>query len=324
MNEKDLMNAMNDIDESLFDFEEKKRKPLKGSWKMLIAAALVMAFSVTAYAIGNITTSQKTKIYDADDIWRLCYDTEGRDEVEFYEMSVEYQLALQKVSEEFYSDCVAALNYDYETIQRTYKDYRNEEYILSDGEELWASMDFYYDNNERKNIYTVEELEEYIGFELCLGDEIRNGINEIAKRRKAGETSLMHCNITVIGKKTSEAEGNFIPLYAEIHFTADRDDKGNQVNAVVFISLSEEKATAKTVWNSFEKEGRWTERIMKTDSGREIYFIHNNPKKDYHSKARACWTESGIAYCAYTNMAYDWEHKDEAVKYLKPFIENLE
>lgn len=29
MNEKDLMNAMNDIDESLFDFEEKKRKPLK-------------------------------------------------------------------------------------------------------------------------------------------------------------------------------------------------------------------------------------------------------------------------------------------------------
>ena len=185
-------------------------------------------------------------------------------------------------------------------------------------------MDFYYDNNERKNIYTVEELEEYIGFELCLGDEIRNGINEIAKRRKAGETSLMHCNITVIGKKTGEAEGNFIPLYAEIHFTVDRDDKGNQINAVAFISLSEEKTTAISVWNSYEKEGRWTERIMKTDSGREIYFIHNNPKKDYHSKARACWTESGIAYCAYTNMAYDWAFKHEGVKYLMPFIENLE
>ena len=26
MNEKDLMNAMNDIDESLFDFEEKKNR----------------------------------------------------------------------------------------------------------------------------------------------------------------------------------------------------------------------------------------------------------------------------------------------------------
>ena len=323
MNEKDLMNALNEIDDDLLILEEKKRKPIKGSWKMLIAAALVMVFSVTAYAIGNITTSQKTKIYDADDIWRLCYDTEGRDEVEFYEMNVEYQLETRKVSEEFYSDCVAALNYDYETIQRTYADYHNEEYILSDGEELWSSMGFYYDNNERKNIYTVEELEEYIGFELCLSDEIRNGINEIAKRRKAGETSLMHCNITVIGKKTSEAEGNFIPLYAEIHFTADRDNKGNQINAVVFISLSEEKTTAATTWISFEKEGKWTEKIMKTDSGKEIYFIHNNPKKGYRSKARACWTENGIGYCAYTNMAFDWEFKHEGVKYLKPFVENI-
>lgn len=324
MNEKDLMNALNEIDDDLLILEEKKRKPIKGSWKMLIAAALVMVFSVTAYAIGTITTSQKTKIYDADDIWRLCYDTEGRDEVEFYEMNVEYQLETRKVSEEFYSDCVAALNYDYETIQRTYADYHNEEYILSDGEELWSSMDFYYDNNERKNIYTVEELEEYIGFELCLSDEIRNGINEIAKRRKAGETSLMHCNITVIGKKTSEAEGNFIPLYAEIYFTADRDNKGNQINAVVFISLSEEKTTAATTWISFEKEGKWTEKIMKTDSGKEIYFIHNNPKKGYRSKARACWTENGIGYCAYTNMAFDWEFKHEGVEYLKPFIKNIE
>ena len=322
MNEKDIMNAINDIDESLFDFEEKKRKSFKGSWKMLIAAAIIMAFSVTAYAIGNITTSQKTKIYDADDIWRLYYDTEGRDEVEFYEMSVEYQLEPQKVSEEFYADAVAALNFDYKCIQQTYAS-QGEEYILSEGEELWASMGFYYDNGAPKNIYTVEELEEYIGLDLCLSDELRNGIDEIANRRKAGKTSLMHCNITVIGKKTRETEGNFIPLYAEIYFTADHDDKGNSVLTTVFISLSEEKTTAKTVWNSFEKEGRWTEKIMKTDSGREIYFIHNNPKKDYHSKARACWTESGIAYCAYTNMAYDWEHKDEAVKYLKPFIENI-
>ncbi|MBQ8788122.1 MAG: hypothetical protein IJZ58_01215 [Oscillospiraceae bacterium] len=323
MNEKDLMNAMNDIDESLFDFEEKKKKLLKGSWKMLIAAALVMAFSVTAYAIGNITTSQKTKIYDADDIWRLCYDTEGRDEVEFYEMSVEYQLEPQKVSEKFHADAVAALNFNYECMQQTYEA-QGEEYNISEGEELRASWNFYSDHYNWRNDYTIEEIEKYIGLDLCLSDELKEGIDEIANRRKAGKTSLMHCNITVIGKKTSKAEGNFIPLYAEIHFTADRDDKGNQVNAVVFISLSEEKATAKTVWNSFEKEGRWTERIMKTDSGREIYFIHNNPKKDYHSKARACWTESGIAYCAYTNMAYDWEHKDEAVKYLKPFIENLE
>ena len=133
----------------------------------------------------------------------------------------------------------------------------------------------------------------------------------------------MHCNITVIGKKTSEAEGNFIPLYAEIHFTADRDNKGNQINAVVFISLSEEKTTAATTWISFEKEGKWTEKIMKTDSGKEIYFIHNNPKKGYRSKARACWTENGIGYCAYTNMAFDWEFKHEGVKYLKPFVENI-
>ncbi len=323
MNEKDLMNAMNGIDDDLLVFEEKRRKHLKGSWKMLIAAVLIMVFSVTAYAVGNITTSQKTKIYDEDDIWRLYYNTEGRDEVEFYEMSVDYKIEPQKVSEEFYSDTIAALNFDYKCIQQTYEA-QGEEYILPEGEELWASMGFYYDNGDPKNVYTVEELEEYIGLDLCLSNELREGVNEIANRRKAGETSLSHCNITVIGKKISEAEGNFIPLYAEIHFTADRDNKGNQVNAVVFISLSEEKTTAKTVWNSFEKEGRWTERIIKNDSGKEVYFIHNNPKKDYHSKARACWTERGIGYEAYTAMAYDWEFKHEGVKYIMPFIENLE
>ena len=42
------------------------------------------------------------------------------DEAEFYEMTVEYKLEPQKVSEEFYSDCVAALHYDYKTIQQTY------------------------------------------------------------------------------------------------------------------------------------------------------------------------------------------------------------
>ena len=31
MNEKDLMNALNEIDDDLLVFEEKKRKPLKGS-----------------------------------------------------------------------------------------------------------------------------------------------------------------------------------------------------------------------------------------------------------------------------------------------------
>lgn len=323
MNEKDLMNALNEIDDDLLVFEEKRRKPLKGSWKVLIAAVLIMVFSVTAYAVGNITTSQKTKIYDADDIWRLCYDTEGRDEVEFYEMGVEYQLEPQKISDEFYADAVASLNYDYECIRQTYATL-GEEYVLSEGEELWASMSFFYDSSESKKIYSVEELEEYIGFELCLSDEIRNGINEIAKRRKAGKTSLYHCNITLIGEKTSEAEGGFVPLSAEINFTADRDDKGNQVNVVVFISLSEERTTEKIAWNSFEKEGRWTERIMKTDSGREIYFIHNNPKKNYRSKARACWTENGIGYCAYTDMAFDWEFRNEGVKYLMPFIENIE
>ncbi|MBQ2302694.1 MAG: hypothetical protein II254_05560, partial [Oscillospiraceae bacterium] len=259
MNEKDLMNALNEIDDDLLILEEKKRKPIKGSWKMLIAAALVMVFSVTAYAIGNITTSQKTKIYDADDIWRLCYDTEGRDEVEFYEMNVEYQLETRKVSEEFYSDCVAALNYDYETIQRTYADYHNEEYILSDGEELWSSMGFYYDNNERKNIYTVEELEEYMGIEFCLGDEIRDGINYLAERRKAKKTSLWPCSLTVTGKKVSEAEGGFVPLCATISFIVDYDGKGNFVYAYTYIALSEEKTTATSVWNSYEKEGKWKE-----------------------------------------------------------------
>jgi len=35
------------------------------------------------------------------------------------------------------------------------------------------------------------------------------------------------------------------------------------------------------------------------------------------------WTEDGIGYEVYAAMAYDWEHKAEAVKYLKSFIENI-
>ncbi len=323
MNEKDLFKAMNDIDDDLLVLEEKRRKPLKGSWKALIAAALIMAFSVTAYAVGNITTSQKTKIYDADDVWRLYYNTEGKDEVEFYEMSVEYQLEPQKVSKEFYADVLSDLNFNYECIQQTYAT-EGKEYILSEGEELWTSVGFYYDSRYPKNAYTVEELEEYIGIDLCLSNELREGVNEIVKRYNEGRTAYLPCNITVIGKKTSEAEGGFVPLSAEIYFTANYDDKGNSVHTVVYVSFSEEKATAASVWNSYEKEGKWSEKITETDSGREVYFIHNNPKKGYRSTARACWTEDGIGYEAYTAMAFDWEFKHEGVKYLMPYIENLE
>ena len=326
MNEKDLMNALNEIDDDLLVFEEKRRKPLKGSWKMLIAAVLIMVFSVTAYAVGNITTSYKTKVIDGEGLWKLYYgDVE---EAEFHEMTVDYKLEPQKVSKEFYDDCVAALNYQCESIQHTYEDYHGEEYILSEGEELWASLSFYFDNlnfpetDERSN-YTVDELEEYMGIELHLGDEIREGINYLAEKRKAKKTSLWPCSVTVTGKKVSEAEGGFVPLCATISFIVDYDSKGNFVYAYTYICLSEEKTTATSVWNSFEKEGKWKEKIIKTDSGKEIYFIHNNPRKGFRSSAKAFWTEDGIGYEAYAAMAYDWEHKDEAVKYLKPFIENI-
>lgn len=322
MNEKDIMFAMNEIDEELLDLEEKKRKPLKGSWKILIAAALIMAFSVTAYAVGNITTSYKTKVIDAEGLWKLYYG--DIEEAEFHEMTVEYQLEPQKVSEEFYSDCVAALNYDHKIIQQTYAEYENEEFILPEGEELWASLNFYFDETDPKNNYSVDELEEYMGIEFRLGDEIREGINYLAERRKAKKTSLWPVNISCTGKKVSEAEGGFVPLCATISFIVDYDNKGNFVYAYTYICLSEEKTTATSVWNSYEKEGKWKEKIMKTDSGKEIYFIHNNPQKGFRSSAKAYWTEGGIGYEAYAVMAYDWEHKDEAVKYLKPFIENIE
>ena len=321
MNEKDLMKALNEIDDDLLVFEEKRRKPLKGSWKMLIAAALIMVFSVTAYAIGNITTSYRTKVIDAEGLSKFYYG--DIDEAEFHEMTVDFKLEPQKVSEEFYSDCVAALkHYCIDIQQNTAAD--GKEYIIHEGEEFWASLNYYFDETNEKNNYSVDELEEYIGLDFCLGDEIRDGINYLAERRKAKKTSLWPCNITVTGKKASEAEGGFIPLCATISFIVDYDDKGNFVYAYTYICLSEEKTTAKSVWNSYEKEGKWKEKIIKTDSGKEIYFIHNNPEEGFRSSARAYWTEDGIGYEAYSAMAFDWERKDEAVKYLKPFIENIE
>ena len=322
MNEKDLMNSISDIDDKFLMEIERKPMKLMGSWKVLIAAVLIMVFSVTVYAVGNITISQETKVYNKDDVWRLYYNTEGKDEVEFYEMSIEYKLEPQEVSEEFYADAVAALNFHYECIQRTYASF-GEEYVLSEGEELWAHLNFYFDETDEKNNYNVDELEEYMGLDFCLSDEMRDGINHFAALRKENKTSLWPLSITVTGKKVSEAEGGFVPLCATISFIADYDNKGNFIYVNAFICLSEEKTTATSVWNSYEKEGKWSEKILKTDSGREIYFIHNNPKKNYLSKARACWTENGIGYQAYAEMAFDWEHKDEGAKYLMPFIENI-
>lgn len=322
MNEKDLMKALNEIDDDLLVFEEKRRKPLKGSWKMLIAAVLIMVFSVTAYAIGNITTSYKTNTIDTSGLYTLYYG--NIEEAEFYEMNVEYQLEPQKVSEEFYSDLVYALNYDYEIIKQTYIEHRGEEFAISEGEKLWTSLEFACDTYDERNSYSVEELEDYLGIEFCISEEIRNGINAIANLRKEGKTSMSPHSITCTGKKVSEAEGGFVPLSTTISFVVDYDNKGNFIYGSVFISLSEEKNTITTIWNSYEKEGKWKEKIIKTDSGKEIYFIHNNPEEGFRSSARAYWTEDGIGYSVYTAMAFDWERKDEAVKYLKPFIENIE
>ena len=94
MNGKDLMNAINDIDDELLAEIDKKPRNLKGSWKVLIAAALIMAFSVTAYAIGSISTSYKTRVVDTEGLYKLYYGNE--EEAEFYEMKVEYQLEPQK------------------------------------------------------------------------------------------------------------------------------------------------------------------------------------------------------------------------------------
>lgn len=324
MNEKDLLNAMSDIDENLLALDERKPKKLRGSWKVLIAAALIMIFSVTAYAVGNISISQKTKVYDAEDVWRLYYNTEGKDSVEFYEISIDYKLEPQKVSKEFYNDAVYALNDHYNFICSTAEADGREAYNMAEGEELWASMAFSYDFDDERNSYTVEEIEEYIGLDFCLSDELINGINYFANLRKAGKTSLWPIHINVTGKKVSEAEGGFVPLGATITFVAGYDNKGNFIHSAVFICLSEEKTTTTTVWNSFEKEGKWKEKIIKTDSGREIYLVHNTPEKGYRSSARACWIEDGIGYEAYTMMALDWEYKHEGVEYLMPFIENIE
>lgn len=321
MNEKDIMFAIGDLDEKLLDLEEKPKK-LRGSWKVLIAAALIMVFSVTAYAIGNITTSYKTNVYDAEHLWSIYYGTKG--EATFYEMTVEYKLEPRKVSEEFYNDLVYALKYNYEAIQQSTVADGYEKYTLEEGETFWASMSFSWDPDDERNSYTVEELEEYVGLELCLSDEMREGINKIAALRKEGKTNMYPCGITMTGKRVSEAEGGFVPLCFTISFDVDYDGKGNFVYGAAFISLSEEKTTATDVWNSFEKEGKWEEEIMKTDSGREIYFIHNDPEEGFRSAARACWTENGIGYVAYTGMAFDWEYKDQAAKHLLPFVENLE
>lgn len=321
MNEKDIMLAINDLDEELLNLEEKPKR-LKGGWKVLIAAALVMVFSVTAYAIGNITTSYNTKVVDTNGLWKLYYG--DSEEAEFYEMNVEYKLEPRKVSEEFYNDLVESLSYSYENIQQTYES-TGESYVLEEGEELfWASLDFYLASDGDFISYTVEELEEYCGIEFCISDEMRKGINETAEKYKAGRTRIQPCSITTTGKKVSEEEGGFVPLCFTVTFYVDYDGKGNSVHGAAFVCLSEEKTTATTVWYSYEKEGKWEEKIMKTDSGREIYFIHNNPEEGFRSNARACWTEDGIGYSAYTEMAVDWEYKDQAAKHLMPFIENLE
>lgn len=311
MNEKDIMNALGGIDDELLAEIDKKPRNLKGSWKVLIAAALIMAFSVTAYAIGSISTSYKTRVVDTEGLYKLYYGNE--EEAEFYEMKVEYQLEPQKVNKDFYNEIAHCLESWYITDEDDY----------NENEPFWASMDYIFSKEGKEiGVYTVEELEDYIGIDFNLSEEMRAGINRIAKLKKEGKTSMNPCSVTVTGKKAS-GSGKFVPLSFTVTFLADYDGKGNFVYGAAFVSLSDEKKTCTTVWNSFEKEGEWTEEIVKTDSGKMIYFIHNNPEEGFRSSARACWSEDGIGYSAYTGMAMDWKDKDKAAEHLLPFVENI-
>ena len=286
MNAKDIMFAINDIEDDIL-LEEKKVFCFKGKKIIAAAVAAAMIFSVTAIAAGKISTSFEKELWTrSSGISTTYYGYDS--EYEFDVAKIQNKIEPKKIKESAYLE-----------IKKAFEENGN----------------FKWDVLENK-FYSAEEVEDYFGIDFCLSKKIREGIRAMGERQKEYNVGTA-VRVDICESKNDPSK----PVGMVITFSVDHDFRGNYTYLAVYISLSDEYRDIEKEWYSYEKEGEWTEKYYKTKTEKEAFLIYNNPQKGFNGSAIAAWEEDGIGYFLYNHYTRDLAASEKGK--ILPYTENI-
>ena len=182
-----------------------------------------------------------------------------------------------------------------------------------------------WDLSQRKDrivvgFWSLADLEELLGIELALPDQVRTAIRKGAERY--GEQPLLLSIYT-----EPEDTQKYVKLV--IDYQLDGYCTNGTVNGSITIPLTEEAAQQGMLVEcySYEKEGPiWQEE--QTIGGRTFTIFGNDPEAGYNGWCMAAYTEGGIGYTIdayrYKDIPYyipDYPHYDCAKDMLLPLLQ---
>lgn len=178
---------------------------------------------------------------------------------------------------------------------------------------------------------TLEDVEEQLGVELAVPEELQTAIREEAEDYGYfGLQMRIYTGLTV--SQVNERKGKVEPTRVVISWQLSDWCRNGTITGSVSIALTEENAQAgvQGLCYSYEKEGKiWQEE--QTVGGRNVAIFGNDPQAGYEGWCEAVYTDGGIAYSIdarrdadVPNYTPPWPSYDTAKEMVLALLDNQE
>lgn len=304
----ELARALTGIDEGLLLEAENAGGSRKTLPIRRVAAAVAIAASLAAsvYAAAAGISWTVGKETNSGEGLALGYYKDYDGELEFEKLEYQMPLEVVKLPERNMAEIKALLQRHWNLTQQEY--YVNSHDPTPEAEFVFDAwdVDFFMENfvksygngQEVSKCYeTIEDVEELLGIELAVPEEIRDAI-----QKEAEDRWYMGLQVRIFtGKTCTQADaqkGILEPTKVVVSYQLDHYVTNGPITGSITIPLSQEAAQAglQGLYYSYEKEGAIRQE-EKTVCGRDVTIFGNAPQEGYDGWSEAVYTQDGIGYC---------------------------